>query len=101
MLATGGSLKVEILDVEGSSNCQASLPDFPMDLENAVAKLFNHPPWICGGNLINGFKNYSSQCFSLDVTNQEWINQSSMIYSRSQLAAALIVQDQTDNSQVN
>ena len=100
MLATGGSRKVEILDVEGSLDCKISLPDFPVNLENAVAKLFNHTPWICGGNLIDGNKNSSSQCFSLDVTNLKWIEQPSMIYSRSQSAASVVVQDQIDTSQV-
>ena len=100
MLATGGNQTVEIINVQDpeSSDCQTFLPDFPLDVENAVAKIYNHTPWICGGNVKGD--GFSDQCFSLDVATNKWINQSSMQFSRSQSAAALI-QNGPNGAQVN
>ena len=97
MLATGGSPKVEIFDVQESTEPQTcTLPDFPIDLEGAVAKIFDNTPWICGGTEKNEFaKNLGSdKCFSLDIANNRpsWKSRldSSMKQSRSQPAAAFI-----------
>ena len=95
MLATGGSRKVEIFDVQECaepSTCQ--LPDLQIDLEDAVAKIFDNKPWICGGGFINE-TGFSDQCFYLDTASNgypSWKSQfnSSMKKSRSQPAAALI-----------
>ena len=95
MLATGGNRKVEIFDVQESTEPSAcSLPDFPIDSEDAVAKIFDNKPWICGGGFMNK-TGFSDQCFFLDTASNgypSWKSQfnSSMKQSRSQPAAALI-----------
>ena len=69
MLATGGSRKVEIFDAQECtepSTCQ--LPDLQIDLEDAVAKIFDNKPWICGGGFMNK-TGFSDQCFYLDTAS--------------------------------
>ena len=91
MLATGGSRKVEIVDVQESSEPPAChLFDFPINLENAVATIFDNKPWICGG--IENTTDFSKKCFSLDIASGTWKSRldSSMKRSRSQPAAAFI-----------
>ena len=106
MLATGGSPKVEIFDVQKSTQPQTcTLPDFPIvDLEDAVAKIFDNTPWICGGNEKNSEKLGSDKCFSLNIANNRpsWKSRldSSMKQSRSQPAAALI-QNKANNATVS
>ena len=97
MLASGGNRTVEIFDVQERSEPTAcQLPDLPIDLEDAVAKIFDNTPWICGGTENNEFakKLGSDKCFSLHITNNRpsWKSRldSSMKQSRSQPAAALI-----------
>ena len=104
MLATGGSPKVEIFDVQQSTEPQTcTLPDFPIDLEDAVAKIFDNTPWICGGTEKDSKKLGSDKCFSLDIANNRpsWKSRldSSMKQSRSQPAAALI-QNKANNATV-
>ena len=101
MLATGGNQTVEIINVQDpeSTDCQTSLPDFPVDVEDAVAKIYNNTPWICGGGAVKD-DSFSDKCFSLDVANNKWINQSSLQFSRAQSAAALI-QNGTNGAEVN
>ena len=105
MLATGGSPKVEIFDVQQSTEPQTcTLPDFPIDLEDAVAKIFDNTPWICGGTEKDSKKLGSDKCFSLDIANNRpsWKSRldSSMKQSRSQPAAALI-QNKANNATVS
>ena len=91
MLATGGSRKVEIVDVQESSEPPAChLFDFPINLENAVATIVDNKPWICGG--IENTADFSKKCFSLDIASGTWKSRldSSMKKSRSQPAAAFI-----------
>ena len=91
MLATGGSRKVEIFDVQESTEAPAcNLFDFPINLENAVAAIFDNTPWICGGN--ENTEDFSKKCFSLDMASRSWKSRlnSTMKKSRSQSAAALI-----------
>ena len=105
MLATGGNRKVEIFDVQKSTEPSAcSLPDFPIDLKDAVAKIFDNTPWICGGGFLNK-TGFSDQCFSLDTASNgrpSWRSRfnSSMKQSRSQPAAALI-QNKANTATVN
>ena len=91
MLATGGNRKVEIFDVQQSTEAQAcNLFDFPINLENAVATMFDNTPWICGG--IENTEDFSKKCFSLDMASRSWKSRlnSTMKKSRSQSAATLI-----------
>ena len=103
MLATGGNQTVEIFDVQESTDPPAcQLPKFPMDLKDAVAKIFDNTVWICGGSLDQ--TGFSDQCFTLDIANNRasWKSRldSSMKQSRSQPAAALI-QNEANNATVN
>ena len=105
MLATGGSPKVEIFDVQECMEPQTcTLPDFPINLEDAVAKIFDNTPWICGGTEKDSKKLGSDKCFSLDIANNRpsWKSRldSSMKQSRSQPAAALI-QNKANNATVS
>ena len=91
MLATGGSRKVEIFDVQESTEPPAcDLFDFPINLENAVATIFDNTPWICGGN--ENTDDFSKKCFSLDMASRSWKSRlnSNMKKSRTQSAAAFI-----------
>ena len=91
MLATGGNREVEIFDVQESTELPAcKLFNFPINLENAVASMFDNTPWICGG--IENTTDFSKKCFSLDIASGTWKSRldSSMKRSRSQPAAAFI-----------
>ena len=54
MVAGGGSKEVSVFDVQGDRNSLIEclkIPNFDIVIDNAVSKVVNQIPWICGGSI--------------------------------------------------